>query len=84
MEISDEAQQLFAAAGEAGERINLLLEDYQNLQGSFNKLVSIEMFEAVGLDYYDAFFSEARAKDLEVGLKMAPKASLKQRILLFV
>ncbi len=53
----DEARQLFAGAGEAGARINLLLEDYRNLQGSFNKLVSIEMFEAVGLDYYDAFFS---------------------------
>lgn len=53
----DEARQLFASAGEAGARINLLLEDYRNLQGSFNKLVSIEMFEAVGLDYYDAFFS---------------------------
>jgi cyclopropane-fatty-acyl-phospholipid synthase len=53
----DEARRLFAGAGEAGTRINLLLEDYRNLQGSFNKLVSIEMFEAVGLDYYDAFFS---------------------------
>jgi cyclopropane-fatty-acyl-phospholipid synthase len=53
----DEARQLFAGAGEAGARIKLLLEDYRNLQGSFNKLVSIEMFEAVGLDYYDAFFS---------------------------
>jgi cyclopropane-fatty-acyl-phospholipid synthase len=53
----DEARQLFAGAGEAGARINLLLEDYRNLEGSFNKLVSIEMFEAVGLDYYDAFFS---------------------------
>lgn len=53
----DAASQLFAGAGEAGARINLLLEDYRNLQGSFNKLVSIEMFEAVGLDYYDAFFS---------------------------
>ncbi len=53
----DEARQLFAGAGEAGARIKLLLEDYRNLQGSFNKLVSVEMFEAVGLDYYDAFFS---------------------------
>jgi cyclopropane-fatty-acyl-phospholipid synthase len=53
----DGARQLFAGAGEAGTRINLLLEDYRNLRGSFNKLVSIEMFEAVGLDYYDAFFS---------------------------
>ena len=53
----DEAGQLFNSAGEAGSRINLLLEDYRNLQGSFNKLVSIEMFEAVGVDYYDTFFS---------------------------
>jgi cyclopropane-fatty-acyl-phospholipid synthase len=53
----DEARQLFDHAGEAGARIELLLEDYRNLKGSFNKLVSIEMFEAVGLDYYDAFFS---------------------------
>ncbi len=53
----DQAEQSFAEAGEAGQRITLLLEDYRNLRGSFNKLVSIEMFEAVGLNYYDAFFS---------------------------
>jgi cyclopropane-fatty-acyl-phospholipid synthase len=57
LEQHDQARQLFAGAGEAGARINLLLEDYRNLQGSFNKLVSIEMFEAVGLGHYDAFFS---------------------------
>jgi cyclopropane-fatty-acyl-phospholipid synthase len=53
----DAAWQLFAGAGDAGERITLVLEDYRNLKGSFNKLVSIEMFEAVGLNYYDDFFS---------------------------
>jgi cyclopropane-fatty-acyl-phospholipid synthase len=53
----DEAKELFANAGDAGQRITLLLEDYRNLRGSFNKLVSIEMFEAVGFEYYDAFFS---------------------------
>jgi cyclopropane-fatty-acyl-phospholipid synthase len=53
----DQAKQSFADAGEAGDRITLLLEDYRKLQGSYNKLVSIEMFEAVGLQYYDAFFS---------------------------
>ncbi|MEQ1884766.1 MAG: cyclopropane-fatty-acyl-phospholipid synthase family protein [Bryobacteraceae bacterium] len=52
----DQATQLFAAAGEAGERITLLQEDYRNLRGTYDKLVSIEMFEAVGLEYYDAFF----------------------------
>lgn len=53
----DEARERFAAAGEDGERITLLYEDYRNLRGSFHKLASIEMFEAVGLEYYDAFFS---------------------------
>ena len=53
----DHARQCFADAGETGARIHLLLDDYRNLRGSFNKLVSIEMFEAVGLEYYDAFFS---------------------------
>jgi cyclopropane-fatty-acyl-phospholipid synthase len=53
----DQAKESFEAAGEAGRRVTLLLEDYRNLRGSFNKLVSIEMFEAVGLNYYDAFFS---------------------------
>jgi cyclopropane-fatty-acyl-phospholipid synthase len=53
----DLAWQSFANAGKAGQRITLLMEDYRNLRGSFNKLVSIEMFEAVGLQYYDAFFS---------------------------
>jgi cyclopropane-fatty-acyl-phospholipid synthase len=53
----DYARQAFSDAGEAGRRITLLLEDYRNLKGSFNKLVSIEMFEAVGLEFYDAFFS---------------------------
>ncbi len=53
----DEARDLFASSGEAGGRIELLLEDYRNLKGSFNRLVSIEMFEAVGLEFYDAFFA---------------------------
>ena len=39
-----------------GERIELLQEDYRNLRGRYHKIVSIEMFEAVGLSYYDAFF----------------------------
>jgi cyclopropane-fatty-acyl-phospholipid synthase len=51
------AQSLFQQPGEAGDRITLLLEDYRNLRGQFDKLVSIEMFEAVGLKYYDAYFT---------------------------
>ena len=38
------------------DRITLLFEDYRRLTGRFDKAVSIEMFEAVGLDYYDDYF----------------------------
>jgi len=38
-------------------RIELLLEDYRNLRGKYDKIVSVEMFEAVGLEHYDDFFS---------------------------
>lgn len=38
------------------DRITLLLEDYRNLTGTYDKLVSIEMIEAVGLDHLDEYF----------------------------
>ena len=44
---------------EAGlaDRVTVLLQDYRDLQGSYSKAVSIEMFEAVGLKHYDSFFA---------------------------
>lgn len=42
---------------ELQDRITVLLQDYRDLQGSFSKAVSIEMFEAVGHKHYDAYFS---------------------------
>jgi cyclopropane-fatty-acyl-phospholipid synthase len=43
---------------EAGlsEQVTLLLEDYRDLEGQYDKLVSIEMVEAVGHQYLDLFF----------------------------
>ena len=38
------------------DRITVLLEDYRDLEGRFDKLVSIEMIEAVGWQYFDTFF----------------------------
>ena len=38
------------------DRITLLFEDYRDLTGSFDKLVSIEMIEAVGHEYHDDYF----------------------------
>jgi len=39
------------------DRITLLLEDYREITGKFDKLVSIEMIEAVGHEYLEIFFS---------------------------
>jgi cyclopropane-fatty-acyl-phospholipid synthase len=49
------ARERVQAAGLA-DRVEVLLEDYRRLQGSYDKLVSIEMIEAVGFEYLDDFF----------------------------
>ncbi len=45
---------------EAGlsEQITLLLKDYRDLEGRYDKLVSIEMVEAVGHQYLDNYFKQ--------------------------
>ncbi len=51
----DVAQERISAAGLAN-RIKLLDQDYRDLTGQFDKLVSIEMIEAVGYHYFDTYF----------------------------
>ncbi len=63
-----------AAAG-LSDRITVLLEDYRELRGRFDKLVSIEMIEAVGHEYFDAFF-RACSERLESHGLMALQAIL--------
>jgi cyclopropane-fatty-acyl-phospholipid synthase len=43
---------------EAGlaDRVTVLFEDYRDLRGRYDKLVSIEMIEAVGWQYFPTFF----------------------------
>jgi cyclopropane-fatty-acyl-phospholipid synthase len=45
------------AAGLA-DRVTVLLEDYRNLEGQYDKLVSIEMIEAVGHQYFGTYFEQ--------------------------
>ncbi len=40
------------------DRVTLLRSDYRDLQGKFDKLVSIEMIEAVGHEYLPQFFAK--------------------------
>ena len=49
-----------------GDRIEVLLRDYRDLEGQYDKLVSVEMIEAVGHEYLDGYFracSERLAPD---------------------
>lgn len=74
--ISREQHRLASARiREAGleERITLLFQDYRKLEGSFDKLVSVEMIEAVGAAYYGEFF-ERCAKLLKPDGRMALQA----------
>ncbi|MGI9265827.1 MAG: class I SAM-dependent methyltransferase, partial [Gammaproteobacteria bacterium] len=55
------ACQRVEAAG-LSDKITLLLEDYRDLEGHFDKLVSLEMIEAIGPEQYDTYF--AKCSDL--------------------
>jgi len=50
------ASERIAAAG-LQDRVTLLLEDYRDLRGQFDKLVSIEMVEAIGAPNLDGYFA---------------------------
>lgn len=55
----DEAVARIQAAGLA-HRVEVQLKDYRLLEGKFDKLVSIEMIEAVGEQYLSAYFKQCR------------------------
>ena len=38
--------------------VDFRLQDYRAVQGQFDRIVSVGMFEHVGVSYYDAFFSK--------------------------
>jgi cyclopropane-fatty-acyl-phospholipid synthase len=54
------ARQRVIAAG-LEDKVTLLLEDYRDLSGSYDKLVSIEMIEAVGHQYLETYFAKCSA-----------------------
>lgn len=64
-----EAQQRAQQAGVA-DRVSFELRDYRDLQGQYDRVVSIEMYEAVGEEYWPAYFS-AIARALKPGGRAA-------------
>jgi cyclopropane-fatty-acyl-phospholipid synthase len=49
-------------AEEAGvsDRVKFELIDYRHLEGSFDRIVSIGMFEHVGASHYEEFYARCR------------------------
>jgi cyclopropane-fatty-acyl-phospholipid synthase len=61
------------------ERITLLKKDYRLLEGSFDKLVSIEMIEAVGKEFLANFFSKCSSLMKQQGLMLIQAITIDDR-----
>jgi cyclopropane-fatty-acyl-phospholipid synthase len=68
----EEAQRRAQAAGVA-ERVRFELRDYRDVAGQYDRVVSIEMYEAVGEEWWPAYFS-AIARALKPGGRAALQA----------
>jgi cyclopropane-fatty-acyl-phospholipid synthase len=61
------ARQRVAAAG-LSDRVTVLRCDYRDLEGRFDKIVSVEMLEAVGAAFYETFFAKCASLLADDGL----------------
>ena len=52
------------------DQITLLKEDYRDLTGTYDKLVSIEMIEAVGYRFFDTFFKKCSSLLKDTGVML--------------
>ncbi|EGI75422.1 SAM-dependent methyltransferase [Hylemonella gracilis] len=55
----DLATERVKAAG-LQEQIEIRLQDYRDVEGQFDRITSVGMFEHVGLDYLEAYFAQIR------------------------
>ncbi len=53
----DFAQKRMADKG-LSDKVDILYKDYRDIEGQFDRVVSIEMFEAVGEEYWPSFFNK--------------------------
>ena len=61
------------------ERITLLLEDYRDLQGQYDKLVSIEMVEAVGHRFLPTYFRQCARLLKDDGLMLLQAITIRDQ-----
>ena len=72
------ARERVHAAGLNG-RITVLLEDYRDLKGTFDKLVSIEMIEAIGHQYFHEFFRQCASRLVQGGRMLLQSITIADR-----
>jgi cyclopropane-fatty-acyl-phospholipid synthase len=67
---------------EAGlaDRITVLLQDYRDLTGTYDRLVSVEMIEAVGWQYFDEYFRACDRLLAEDGLFLLQAITIDDRL----
>jgi cyclopropane-fatty-acyl-phospholipid synthase len=81
--ISREQHELaLARVREAGleDRVTVLFEDYRDLRGSYDRLVSVEMIEAVGWRHFDEFFSRCDELLAPGGLMLLQAITIDDRL----
>jgi len=70
--------QRLAALG-LGDRVTLLLEDYRDLTGEYDKLVSIEMIEAVGHRFLPTYFKQCARLLKRDGLMLLQAITIREQ-----
>lgn len=48
-------------AHEVEASVEILLRDYRDMEGEFDAIIAVEMFEAVGKEYFDTFFKKCES-----------------------
>lgn len=80
----DEARRRARAAGVA-DRVNFELRDYRDIEDRYDRVVSIEMYEAVGEEYWPGYFKAIHdalkpgGRAAIQGITIAPQAFAKYR-----
>lgn len=61
------------------DRVTVLLEDYRDLTGTYDKLVSLEMIEAVGWQYFPTYFAHCSRLLADDGLMFLQAITIDER-----
>jgi cyclopropane-fatty-acyl-phospholipid synthase len=75
----DLARERIDKAGVA-QKVEVLLRDYRDLRGKYDKLVSIEMIEAVGHQYFNTFFRSCSKLLKENGMMLLQAITMTDQV----